>query len=105
MPDTDVRTLLARNMKRFRALSGLSQMALADRVGCSTTLIGNIETMRRFPSPENLNRIAAALGVHPSQLFADDHPLLDRIQRIYEVRERLENSIRKAIDESLAGLD
>ena len=69
---TDVRVLLARNMKRCREILGLSQMKLADRVGCSTTLIGNIEIGKRFPSAENLNKIAAALDIPPSELFAED---------------------------------
>jgi len=59
---TDVRVLLARNMKRCRSVLGLSQMALAERIGCSTTLIGNIETMHRLPSADSLNRIDEALS-------------------------------------------
>ena len=98
---TDVRTLLARNMKRCREILGISQMALAERVGCSTTLIGNIETRKRFPSAENLDRIAAALEIPPSELFAEESAAIKAMKSKYEVREQLESKIRKAIDEAL----
>lgn len=105
MPYTDVRVLLARNMKRCREILRLSQMALAERVGCSTTMIGNIETLKRFPSPENLNNIAKALHVHPAELFAENSPAINQIQTVYEVRERLEATIKKAIAEILSDED
>lgn len=105
MPYTDVRVLLARNMKRCRDILKLSQMALGERVGCSTTMIGNIETLKRFPSPENINRIAAALHVPPAELFAEDSRAITQIQTVYEVRERLEANIKKAIEEILYDTD
>lgn len=101
MPYTDVRILLARNMKRCREILNLSQMALAERVGCSTTMIGNIETLKRFPSPDNLNAIADALKVHPSELFAEGSELIERIQNIAEIRKRLELGILQVIKEEL----
>jgi len=77
-------------------------MALAERVGCSTTLIGNIETMKRFPSADNLDRIAEALEIPPSELFAEESPAIDQLQASYEVRERIESQVLKAIDEVFA---
>jgi transcriptional regulator with XRE-family HTH domain len=105
MEMTDVRVLLAKNMKRCRSILGLSQMALAERIGCSTTLIGNIETLHRFPSADSLNRIAAALRIHPSELFAEDSAAINRIEYAIEVRDRLESRIHEAIDEALARYD
>ena len=46
-------------------------------------------------------RIAAALGIHPSELFAEDSEAIKALQSKYEVRERLESRIREAIDEAL----
>jgi transcriptional regulator with XRE-family HTH domain len=99
---TDVRVLLARNMKRCREILGLSQMKLADRVGCSTTLIGNIEIGKRFPSAENINKIADALEIPPSELFAEESAAIDRIQTTQELRARLEKKVLKAIGEALS---
>lgn len=79
----------------------LSQMALAERVGCSTTLIGNIETQKRFPSPENLNAIADAFGVHPSDLFMEESPGVDRIIAASDVKERIQSRLLQIIDEEM----
>ena len=68
---TDVRILLARNVKNFRESLEMSQMKLAEKIGCSTTLIGKIETMKRFPSATMINRIAKAFKITPADLFSD----------------------------------
>ena len=105
MPYTDVRTLLAYNMKRYRTILNISQMALAGRVGCSSTMIGNVETLKRFPSPENLNKIAHALKVHPSELFREDSLAINEIQALYALRALMEANLRRAIGELLADGD
>jgi len=89
-------------MKRYRALYKLSQMALAERVGCSPTMIGNIEIMRRFPSPKNINLIAEALQVPPSELFVEESVIYEIIRDAYEVRELLSVNVQEAIDKTLS---
>jgi len=97
---TDCRQLLARNMKKYRKISGLSQMNLADKVGCSTTLIGNIEINRRFPSADNINRIANALGIKVADLFSATEPDSMKIMSSKkELKIKLEKIINKTIDE------
>jgi transcriptional regulator with XRE-family HTH domain len=98
---THVGMLLANNMKRCRKILDLSQAELAERVSCSTTLIGNIETLKRFPSARNLDRIAAALGIPPSDLFAEDSAAIKALQSKYEVREKFEKTMRQALNEAL----
>jgi len=97
---TDCRLLLARNMKKYRKILGLSQMALADKVGCSTTLIGNIEINRRFPSADNINRIANALGVKVADLFSAAEPeSMKAMASKNELKTKLDRLINKVIDE------
>jgi transcriptional regulator with XRE-family HTH domain len=69
---TNLREVLAANMKAYRSALGLSQARLAERVNTSTHYIGMIETKNNFPSPEMMERIAAALGVDTLALFASD---------------------------------
>jgi transcriptional regulator with XRE-family HTH domain len=84
------------NMKRLRELRSFTQMDLAERVGCSTTLIGNIEIRKRFPSPENLDLIAKALEVLPAELFLEPNP---GSQSEAQIKHQLERRIQDAIDE------
>jgi transcriptional regulator with XRE-family HTH domain len=97
-----VRILLAKNMKRFREISGISQMDLAEKIGCSPTLIGKIETMKRFPSAENIDRISEALKIAPSELFTDtNNSEVIRTKAAQQKRKSLlKTKILKAIDEA-----
>jgi len=101
----DVRILLATNMKHFREVLNLSQMELADRIGCSPTLIGKIETMKRFPSADSLNRIVKALEIAPSDLFLDTDAseAVRSLAFQQERKSRLKSEVNKAIDEFFSG--
>jgi len=97
---TDCRQLLALNMKKYRQILNLSQMALAEKVGCSPTLIGNIEINRRFPSAENINRIAKALEVKVADLFSESEPQSMKVMASKkELKAKLELLMSKTIDE------
>jgi len=97
---TDCRLLLARNMKKYRKIMGLSQMALAEMAGCSTTLIGNIEINKRFPSPKNINRIANALEIKVADLFLEDEPESMKVMAAKkDLKTRFEGIMSRAIDE------
>lgn len=60
--------------QRVRALrerTGLSQEALAAKAGIHRTYMGGIERGERNLCLRNILRLAAALGVHPRDLFSD----------------------------------
>jgi len=42
---------------------------LAEKAGTSTTHIGMIETSKKYPSPQMLEKIAGALGIDTPELF------------------------------------
>jgi transcriptional regulator with XRE-family HTH domain len=67
---TNLRDLLAFNMKELRHSLRLSQAKLAEKAETSTHYIGMIELCRKFPSPEMLERIAAALEIDSPELFS-----------------------------------
>ena len=97
----DVRILLAANLKHFRAILDISQMELAEKIGCSPTLIGKIETMKRFPSADNLNRIADAFNITPADLFIDTKKseAAKSIASLHKRKSLLKAKVNKAIDE------
>lgn len=96
------RELLAGNMKKYRQIFGWSQADLAEKVGCSTTLIGNIEIKKRFPSAENIDRIAEALEVSPADLFTEtESKVIKQIMAKEELKAKLEKNIIKVINETL----
>jgi transcriptional regulator with XRE-family HTH domain len=67
---TDIRKLLATNIKAYRAELGLTQSRLAEKAGTATHYIAMIEGCKKFPSATMLERIAAALDRDSPELFA-----------------------------------
>ena len=99
---TDVRVLLAKNMKRYREILGLSQTGLAEKIGCSPTLIGKIEIMKRFPSADTLNLLAKALKIEPADLFSksSESEAAKTMKSQHERKNLLKKKVLKAIDEA-----
>jgi transcriptional regulator with XRE-family HTH domain len=97
---TDVHTLLARNLKKYRQILGLSQAALAEKINSSTTFIGNIEIGKRFPSSKNLDLLVNALGVKAADLFAEeDEP---EAQTRYVARQKRKAQLEREVLESIS---
>jgi transcriptional regulator with XRE-family HTH domain len=59
----------ATNIRRLRAKKGLSQKALADKVGISVSYVSMLERGQRSPPLETIEKMARALGVPPSSLL------------------------------------
>ena len=67
---TSARELLALNMIRLRRDMGWSQDALALEAGLDRTFIAHVERQKRNISIDNVDRLAQALNVAVSDLFA-----------------------------------
>ena len=65
------RETLATNLRRLRAERGLSQEGLADLAAIHRNYLGGIERRERNVGLDNLEKIAAALGVSVSELLAN----------------------------------
>lgn len=64
------RNRLARHLRALRAERGLSQEGLADLAELHRTYVGSIERSERNVSLDNVERLAAALGVDVCDLLA-----------------------------------
>jgi transcriptional regulator with XRE-family HTH domain len=67
---TDIRRLLATNIRNFRHEMGLTQAKLAEKASTATHYIAMIEGCKNFPSPEMIERIASCLGKDSADLFS-----------------------------------
>jgi transcriptional regulator with XRE-family HTH domain len=102
---TSLRALLAHNIKEQRRVLGISQAKLAEKVSTSTHYIGQIELGNKFPSPEMLERIAAALQIDSPQLFAMDAFPAEVIRQFQEgVLSDLQTAVSIAIGTRLSEL-
>lgn len=99
---TQVQECLANNIKLYRKKNNITQEQLAERVGTSTNYIGTIETGKKFPSPQMIERIANALNIKSLQLFQTNtvfhvHEEID----ITSLQKSIMNNIEKAVNKAL----
>ena len=73
MEETDVRRILAENLKTLRKQKGLSQLKLANELQMAFTFINDIENCKKWVSPETLARFATFFGVPLSALFTAEY--------------------------------
>ena len=97
---------MAKNMKAYRGALGLSQAHLAEKVDTSTHYIGMIETKNNFPSPEMLERIAAALGIDTVDLFSVEKKLPEAMKTYRKAALKdIKSLMGRFIDEKLRMLE
>jgi len=64
-----LKDVFVKNLRKYRKEKKISQMALAELCGTSTSYIGQIEIGNRFPSIDMIEKIAEALQIKPYLLF------------------------------------
>ena len=66
---SNLRHILALNIRKRRYILGLSQAKMAEAANIATTYVAMTELKKRFPSVEVLERLAHALKIDPTELF------------------------------------
>ena len=77
----------AERLKTMRKSHGLTQQALADKVGCSGAAIGLYENGKREPDLDTIETIADALNVPLESLVAPE--VTDDTDELEQLREEL----------------
>ncbi|MBO5691535.1 MAG: helix-turn-helix transcriptional regulator [Spirochaetaceae bacterium] len=69
MEAAELQKILSCNIKELRSLRGMSQMKLAEKADLSVSYVCDIESGRRWGTPETFTRLAKALEVSPFELL------------------------------------
>ena len=97
---TNLRKVLAVNMRKRRHTLGFSQAMLAEKANTAPTYIAMIELEKKFPSVEMLERIAAALAMDTTELFSIKPLSEDSLKKLHKsVLSDFEKIIAKKLKE------
>ncbi len=96
---SEIAEKLGKRIAFFRKLRSLTQGELAEKVGLSNNFIALIESGKRAPSFETLEKLIEVLNVSVSQIFNFEE--LNKYDTAEEVRERLNNYISEMKPEDL----
>jgi len=94
---TSLRAVLTFNMKAQRHILGITQAQLAERMNTSTNYIALIESEKKFPTPEMLERIAAALEIDAPSLFSTKSYPLQEAGTLAELQEKILSDLSEVI--------
>ncbi len=64
-----LRALFGRRLRQLRRQKNITQERLAEAIGVSVDLIGNIERGVNAPSFETIDKLSGTLNVLPKELF------------------------------------
>ncbi len=92
-----IRKAVAKNIRRFREEAGLTQDALAEKLGFSTSHIANIEGGKTGISDEILANLCNLFNKKPAEIYnePDAHFAMDK-----ELKSAINDSVKKAIQNS-----
>jgi transcriptional regulator with XRE-family HTH domain len=79
MTESELRSVLGANLKRYRCLKGLSQAKLAEMVDISPNFISDVETGKRWISSDTMVNLAAALNIEVFEFFKLEKPPQDDV--------------------------
>jgi len=102
MKEADILKPLGARIREFRRAAGLTQEALAFKVGLSTDMLGNVERGENFTSALTLHRIGQAVGRNVDELWTGVPRVKKRAadaaidQTIANIRQMLESG--QAVD-------
>jgi transcriptional regulator with XRE-family HTH domain len=98
MKKEQVRTIFGSNLRKFRGSREWSQMELAEKADISMNFLSEIERGNKWPSPENLQNLADALGVEVYELF---RPESENDPGMGKYMERFSRDVMIAVEESV----
>ncbi len=81
---TNIRTVLAINMKARRKDLNLSQAILAEKIGTSPNYISKIEAEKQFPSVQMIEQLALALQCDSIDLFSIEKIKINNLETVKE---------------------
>jgi len=67
---TELREILAKNLKKYRRRLGITQPELAEMAGMSRQYLAVLEIAQKFPTDDMIVRLATALDIQPHELFS-----------------------------------
>lgn len=74
---TELKELIARNLKKYRQEAGLSQVELAEKLHIRSSSVSNWENGRNSIDIDTLFRVSKILGVSINQMIDTEKPVCD----------------------------
>jgi len=103
---TNIRDVLASNLRQFRQARGWSQAYLAEKVETSTNYIGLLENSVKFPSSKMIQKLASVLEIDPTELFSKEIDPISTVKHYKKaVLEDIDVFLHQLINDKIQSLE
>jgi len=98
MTENEFRTIVRKNVKRYRDYKNWTQAELAEKLGISVNFLSDIENGKRWISPASMVKFAAVLNIEPYELFK---PVETQPPAVSAIFNKYNDDVLLAVSESL----
>jgi len=99
---SNIKEILALNLKKNRKKKGLTQEKLAEKADISLRYIAMLELGKSFPSGEMLEKLAKVLDIDAIQLFDISENSEEALQQLDQsVISNIKQAVKEAVKETL----
>ncbi len=108
MNAAELQELFSSNLKELRVQANLSQMKLAEKADLSVGYICDLESGRRWGTPETFSKLAVALDVSPFELLLPKEMEVSasdiQFRRNFasKVNKAMQKNLRTALDDAVS---
>lgn len=103
MESVEIKKIFTSNIKKYRALNGLTQMQLAENADISVGFLCDLESGKKWGTLETMAKLAKALHVMPYQLLMPEEEK-NNVVSIHEDLSVLAQNLKQAIDSNINNL-
>jgi transcriptional regulator with XRE-family HTH domain len=98
MTEDEFRAIVRTNIKRYRVYRKWTQAELAEKLDISVNFLSDVENGKRWISPSNMVKFAAALNIEPYELFKPANSPSPSVSAIFA---KYNDDVTKAVSSSL----
>lgn len=103
MESVEIKRIFTSNIKKYRALNGLTQMQLAEEADISVGFLCDLESGKKWGTLETMAKLAKALHVKPYQLLMPEEEKNNAVS-IHEDLSELSQNLKQEIDSNINNL-
>lgn len=103
MESVEIKRIFTSNIKKYRALNGLTQMQLAEEADISVGFLCDLESGKKWGTLETMAKLAKALHVKPYQLLMPEEEKNNAVN-IHEDLSELALNLKQSIDSNIGSL-
>lgn len=103
MESAEIKKIFTSNIKKYRALNGLTQMQLAEEADISVGFLCDLESGKKWGTLETMAKLAKALHVKPYQLLMPEEEKNNAVN-IHEDLSELALNLKQSIDSNIGSL-